>query len=420
MRSRLTLPAFYGVAVASLLFLAGFAPAVAAIQRPNVLDRHVTAISDRALMQRPAIVLVDRERQAAASRKVHWTAIGWIVAPVFEAIALFYLWSSGGAASLRNWLARRLRSRWSIRFCYGAALALLARLAALLPAFYLYRVDRTLQLTPMLTRTWGLFWLFHTLLAMIVAGIIAAVVLWLVDRTHQWYAYTVLAILAVSVGWGFASPYVQAPFGRTRALHGGLVDNLDSLLARAGIAPMDVVESSRDSPIGEVTVLPAWPERRIIVGRTVVAADTPLEIAYRVAYEVGGIAHDDALSVALIEGGTIIIFAALATGIADRIRFRRDDDPLSRLAIVGALFALVYLVAVPVRNAALRPYVFDADRYAVALTQRPAAAVRALVREADQRMEEVCPESSALLFLSTSPGIGARVAAINHVPSRCP
>ncbi|MBV9057287.1 MAG: hypothetical protein JO351_11705, partial [Candidatus Eremiobacteraeota bacterium] len=47
MRSRLTLPAFYGVAVASLLFLAGFAPAVAAIQRPNVLDRHVTAISDR-------------------------------------------------------------------------------------------------------------------------------------------------------------------------------------------------------------------------------------------------------------------------------------------------------------------------------------------------------------------------------------
>ncbi|MBV9027049.1 MAG: hypothetical protein JO311_00405, partial [Candidatus Eremiobacteraeota bacterium] len=290
MHSRLTLPAFYGVAVASLLFLAGFGSAFAAIQRPNVLDRHVTAISDQALMQRPAIALVDPERQAAAVRKVHWTAIGWIVAPIFEAIALLYLWSSGGAASLRDWLARRLRSQWSVRFCYGAALALLARLAAFLPAFYLYRVDRTLQLTPMLTRTWGLFWIFHTLLAMIVAGIIAAVVLWLVDRTHQWYAYTVLAILAVSVAWGFASPYVQAPIGRTGQLHGRVVDSIESLLARAGIAPMAVFESTRDSPVGEVTVLPAWPERRIIVTHAVVAAHTPAEIDYRVAYEVAGIA----------------------------------------------------------------------------------------------------------------------------------
>jgi Zn-dependent protease with chaperone function len=123
---------------------------------------------------------------------------------------------------------------------------------------------------------------------------------------------------------------------------------------------------------------------------------------------------------ALIEGGVIIVFSALAVVIADRIRFRRDDDPLSRLAIVGALLALVYVAAVPVRNAALRSYDFGADRYAVALTGDPAAAVRALVREGDQRMEEVCPEWTATLFLYTAPGIGARVAAINRVPNACP
>jgi hypothetical protein len=42
------------------------------------------------------------------------------------------------------------------------------------------------------------------------------------------------------------------------------------------------------------------------------------------------------------------------------------------------------------------------------------------VRATDQHMEEVCPESTAALFLYTSPGTGARVAAINHVPSGCP
>jgi STE24 endopeptidase len=106
--------------------------------------------------------------------------------------------------------------------------------------------------------------------------------------------------------------------------------------------------------------------------------------------------------------------------IADRIRFRRDDDPLSRLTLVAALLALVYLAAVPVRNAALRSYDFSADQYAIALTRNPAAAVRSLVRTDDQHMEEVCPEWTATLYLYTAPGTGARVAAINRVPSGCP
>jgi STE24 endopeptidase len=153
---------------------------------------------------------------------------------------------------------------------------------------------------------------------------------------------------------------------------------------------------------------------------TLIAGDTPPELAYDVAVELGHVVHRDLLSIALIEGGIVILFSALAVVLADRITFRRDDDPLSRLAIVAALLAVVYIAAVPARNAALRSYDFSADRYAIALTGDPADAVRALVRDSDQRMEEVCPELSAVLFLYTSPGTGARVAAINHVPSGCP
>ena len=131
------------------------------------------------------------------------------------------------------------------------------------------------------------------------------------------------------------------------------------------------------------------------------------------------VAHDQ-LSIALIEGGIIIVFAAVAVVIADRFSFRRDDDSLSRLAIVGALLAFVYLAAVPVRNAVQRSYDFADDDYAIAFTDDPASAIRALVRDGDERMVEVCPQWSATLFLYTAPGIGARVAAINHVPSGCP
>jgi hypothetical protein len=250
-----------------------------------------------------------------------------------------------------------------VRFLFGAALALVARLASILPSFYLYRVDRTLDLTTELTRIWALYWLFHTVTAMVIAGLIVAIILWLVSLTHQWYVYAVAGILAASVAWSYISTQLS-------------VENFGGL--------------------------------------------TPPEVKYRLAYLGGHIAHGDRLSIALIEGGIIIVFAAIAVVIADRIPFRRDDDPLSRLTIVGALLALVYLAAVPVRNAALRSYDLSADAYAVAATGDPAAAVRTLVRAADERMIEVCPELPATLFLYTEPGVGTRVAAINHVPSRCP
>lgn len=367
------------LAVAFGLFMLGaVVPALA--EHANALDLRVDSLPRSALLSEPATLLVDPARQSAATRRAHWTVFGFVLTQLFETAALLYLWSSGGAAALRDSLRRRFASELKVRFIFGAALALVARLAAFVPSFYLYRVDRTLDLTVELTRWWALYWAFHTIIAMIVAGLIAAIVLWLVSRTHQWYAYAIVGVLAASVAWSYLSLDLPSSDSHVVRAHNG------------GTARLS---------------------REFVQGRT------PSELEYEAA-AAAYVARNDQLSIALIEGGIIIVFAAIAVVIADRVGFRRDDDSLSRLAIVGALLALVYLAAVPVRNAVLRSYDFDADGYAVALTGHPAAAVRALVRDADRRMVEVCPELTALLFLYTAPGIGARVAAINHVRSGCP
>lgn len=348
------------VALGVLIGVVALRGVAAAASQPSTLDVRIDAISVHTLLSEPAVLLADPARQAAAIRRAHWTVTGFVLTAIFEAAALFYLWSSGGAAALRDRLRRRFRNDWAQRFAFGAALALVARLAAFVPAFYLYRVDHMLGLTYELTRYWVLYWLFHTIVAMAIAGFIAAVVLWLASRTHQWYVYAIAGILAASVAWSYLSP------SRLRTF----------------------------------------------------AGSTPAELRFVTAF-AQGVQHDQ-LSIALIQGGIIIVFAALAVVIADRIRFRRDDDPLSRLTLVGAMLALVYLAAVPVRNSVQRSYDFGDDVYAVAFTDDPASAVRALIREGDQHMIEVCPEMTAALFLYTEPGIGPRVAAINRVPSRCP
>lgn len=398
------------------------ASAHAAITRPNALDRRIDEIPDAVLLSQPARTLVDPARQAAAGRLAHLSLPGWIGMQLFEALALAYFWASGGAAALRHRLRQRLRSTSGVRFAYGATLGLIARAAAALPAFYLYRIERVMGLSVELTRAWAVFYLLHTLLAMVVSGIIVTCVLWLVDRTHQWYLYTMAAILAVSVGWSYASPYFTLP--GSRAIHpltGPLRTKLNRLMDRTELPTVPVlVESTTNASTGQAAVLGLGASRRVVLTDTLIAGNTQREVIYEFAYELGKIVRSVPLSIALIEGGIVIVFSALAVVIADRIGFRRDDDPLSRLALVGALMAITYVGAVPVRNAELRSYDIGADRYAVALTGDPAAAVRALVRSADQDMSEVCPGTLSTLFLATQPGVGQRVAAINGVPSGCP
>lgn len=413
---------FLVATVTVTLFLVSFATAYAAVERPNQLDRRVDAIASDALLSQPAIALVDPARQQAAGRLVHLTLPGWLAIAIFEAIALAYFWSTGRAAALRDWLRRRLAAESAVRFLFGAALGLIARAAALLPMFYLYRIERIMGLSGELTRTWALFWIGHTLLAMIVAGLLAALILWLVERTHQWYVFTILVILAVSVAWSFASPYFQVPGSRAvEPISGPLKRQMDVLFARAGLAGFPVyVQPSRNSPVDRAVVVGLGASRRLVLTDTLIAGNTPPEVMFLATGAVGAVELGNPIFIALIEGGIVIVFSALAVVIADRIGFRRDDDPLSRLALVGALLALVYIVAVPVRNASLRSYDLDADRYAVRLTGDRVAAVRALVREADQHIEEVCPELSATLFLYAHPNPGTRIAAINRVPSGCP
>jgi len=405
-----------------MLCVAGFGVASAAFERPNQLDHRVDAISAHALLTQPASQLVDPARQAAAGRLARLTLPGWVLMALFQAAALAYFWRSGAAAELRDRLRRRLRAQWVVRFAFGAALALIARVAALLPAFYLYRVERVMDLSVALTRVWGMFWIAHTVLAMLIAGAIAAVVLWLVDRTHQWYAYTIVIILGASIVWSYSSPYFQTPGSRgVRPVTGALRTSIDAALDRGKVPHVPVLaETSLESPLAGAVVLGLGSSRRVVLTRSLIAAGTVGEIVFRVTYEIGHVIHADPLFVALIEGGIIIVFSAIAVVVADRVGFRRDDDPLSRLALVGAILALVYLGAVPVRDAALRSYDMDADRYAVALTGDRAAAVRAIVRAADQRMEEVCPETLPDLLLDVHPSPATRIAAINGVPSGCP
>ena len=412
------------LAMLVLAMFASFIPncAQAALTRPNALDRRVDAIPASALLHQPATMLVDPDRQGAAERLARWTLPGWLLSVLAQAALLAYFWRSGHAARLRDALQRRLGSAWAVRFAFGAALALLAKLASAIPDFYLYRIDRVMGITSELAHTWALAWCTDTLMSMLAVGVLIAVVLWLVDRTHQWYIYTALGVVVISVLVAYLAPYMRSlGSDRSEPVRGALAMRLQRLEKRAGASlPIYIETGSNRSQVESALVEGLGNSVRLVLSDTLLAGEAPNEVDFAVAYELGFAQAHDPLRRSLYDALLIILGIALAVFVADRIGFRRDDNELSRMALVGALLSATYLVVVPIDHAILSNMTIGADRFAISLTHDRAAAVRALVRHTDQGLVQVCPNILTRMFLERTPPIGARIAAINGVPNDCP
>ncbi len=388
--------------------------------RPNALDRAVDAIPAHDLLTRAAFDLIDPARAAGAAHLEQIRIPVWIVMVAVQIAVLAWFWNTGLSAQLRDRLRSAVRSEFLVRFCFGALLALLDKIVALVPQAVQYRFSRIMDLTAILLRTWLLDWIAATAIAMIVAGVIAAVVLWLADRTRQWYLYAIAGVIGFTLLISYVNPYVIAP-AYTRFVRAPI----PSREARGSPA-----RTSNDVPVLEERIgsrtrtanayVSGWgAASRIVVSDTMLASATPAELRFIVARSYAWIAANNGLHLALVQGAIVVLGTALAVFISDRIGFRRDDDPVSRLALLGAILGCVYLVALPFYNGYVRNLDMMSDRDGIALTRDPAAAIRLEVRRADQSLLTACPNPFAYWYLSAQPSPGQRIAALQNRPNPC-
>jgi Zn-dependent protease with chaperone function len=388
--------------------------------RPNAIDHRVDALSTHTLLTHSAAQLVDPERQLAALRLVHWFLPGWFLAVALPVLALAYYWRSGRAAAVRDLLRRRFHDENIVRFGFGASIGLIVRVAALLPNFYLYRVERAMSQSDQLLRAWGTDWLLVTLGWMICVGLVTAIMLWLVDRTHQWYIYTIVVIFALSFGLTYLAPFGAPLFERIAPMPSRALAGIAAIEAAAHLRVPVVEQIRARSHVGTAYVAGLGGSERIAIGDVIVTVTSPQELEYVVARQLGYIANGAQWRFALTDALLLIFGAAIAVTIADRVGFRRDDDPISRFALVGAFFGVLYFIAVPVDHAIARNISRDADTYALALPVDRAAAVRNVIRATDESLTEVCPDLLASLFMERVGDASSRVVAINGIPSTCP
>lgn len=372
-------------------------------------DLRVDAISERALLAQPPQVLVDPARQRAARTITDLRQAVFFFWAGAQIWAFGWLWRSGRAARLRDLLRRHIRSRWGYRAAFGAALGLMAPLAGLPFAFISYRIGFNVGLTEQVIGSWLLDYGRGMLVDAAGAAAAVALVLELVDRTRLWYLAYVAILFAVSIEIVAVNPVVFAP----------LTTHFVPLPIRAA-APVEMSNASARTRTLRAVTAGIGPATRIILSDVLVAAATPPEIAYVIAHEGAHVAHDDDLKKALIAITMFVFAVAVAVLVSDRIGFRRDDDAVSRLALVGAFLGGVSLVMFPVFNAYSRGMEYRADEDARQVLPSPAGAVRFLVRRADRDLITLCYRRSSSWYFADQPALGSRIAEMRETEDPCP
>ena len=386
------------------------------------LEQRVTALPSDALLSRDPRQLLDPRRQQVAKDRAFMRRMLFLLGLLLPALALVYLWQSGRSAMLRDAIMRRVRNRIAARFVFGVAIATVAALAVLPAALWSYRLAVAYEMTPQPTILWLRDALVLWAITACSIGVLTAFVYSLVERTRLWYVYAAIGLFAFTLVGSVIEPIVVAPvFGVMRPVGASLAATLDRLGRNAHAeAVVFLVDEAPRRAIATGRIEGIGPTERIVFSDTLIASATSGEIAFVAARELGHRERGDVLRLALAWTIALILCVAVAVAVADRIRFRRDDDSLSRLPLVGALSAVVALAILPAYNAYSRTIEANADLYALGLTADRASAVRELVRVGDESLSPLCPSRFTRLYLLTHPSIGSQIALVLGRPDPCP
>jgi STE24 endopeptidase len=152
----------------------------------------------------------------------------------------------------------------------------------------------------------------------------------------------------------------------------------------------------------------------VLVSDTLLAEYSDDEIEVILAHELGHHAHRDMFTGLVVEAGLIATslgLSAVALHVLWRPLKLAGPSDVAGLPLLVLAGGALMLCATPVLNLISRHHERRADRYALALTERPAAFVSAMRRLGTQNLAEPNPSRMALWLFHSHPPVDQRIAA---------
>ena len=343
-----------------------------------------------------------------------------LIATMAVGALMVLLLVSGGAVWLRTVTDRLTGERWLSAAVYAIVLVFVSELASLPLAYYQgVTLERRYGLATQTVVMWWTDRLKSIALSLVFTVAAALIVTTLLRYAPTyWWLLASAIFAALLVGVAQLAPVLLMPiFFRFRPLDRPALRH--RLLALADRARADVV-GVFEWQLGDRTrkanaaLTGLGRTRRILVSDTLLAAHSDDEIEVILAHELAHHVHRDLWSSLALES----VLIAVGLGIADRVLAAAGGwfqlsgkGDLAGLPLLALTVGAVSLVLLPVAHAQSRAHERRADRYALEMTQNPAAFVSAMKRLSSQNLAEETPSRLVEWIFHSHPSTSARIAA---------
>jgi STE24 endopeptidase len=338
------------------------------------------------------------------------------------ALLVILLWS-GGAVGLRAVVERLTPYRLLATGIYVTILVLALEVLSLPLAYYQgVTLERRYGLA---TESRAMWWIDRvkamaiSLVFSVVAALIVTTLLWL--SPEHWWLLSAVIFAMLLVGIAQLAPVVLMPiFFRFRPLdRPALTERLLSLASRARTNVVGIFEWQLGDRTKKANAALAGigKTRRILVSDTLLATHSDEEIEVILAHELSHHVHRD-LWTALVLESLLILFGFLAAdrvlgASADWLQLTGKSD-IAAIPLVALVCGIASFVLRPIAHAVSRAHERRADRYALDMTQNPAAFVSAMKRLSAQNMAEETPSRLVEWMFHSHPPMSARIAAAHR------
>jgi len=248
----------------------------------------------------------------------------------------------------------------------------------------------------------------------------------LASQPQTWWLWVALVLLFFSVLMANLAPVLILPiFYKFSPLpEGDLAKRLLALAERAHTRVRGVftMQMSSKTTAANAALMGLGNTRRIVVGDTMLDRYTPDEIEVVLAHELGHHVHRDIWKLIISQSlltlvGLYLVNVVLHWAVETQHAYLGLADPATiplLLALVGAFG----LIVMPISNAYSRAIEYQADAYALQVTQKVEAFKSAMTRLANQNLADAEPSPIIEFLFHDHPSIRKRLKHADEFAAR--
>ena len=248
----------------------------------------------------------------------------------------------------------------------------------------------------------------------------------LASQPQTWWLWVALVLLFFSVVMANLAPVLILPiFYKFSPLpEGDLAQRLLALAERAHTRVRGVftMQMSSKTTAANAALMGLGNTRRIVVGDTMLDRYTPDEIEVVLAHELGHHVHRDIWKLIISQSlltlvGLYLVNVVLHWAVEIQHAYLGLADPATiplLLALVGAFG----LIVMPISNGYSRAIEYQADEYALQVTQKVEAFKSAMTRLANQNLADVEPSPIIEFLFHDHPAIRKRLKHADEFAAR--